>query len=94
MLCVQERQGSDVCVHVLAALAVCVVDGGVVQEEEGAFGRDVVAVVGVEALGSFGVEARGEAGEEEFGGEVALVLERGEEREMLLDDLGKGPAAG
>lgn len=68
---IEDRQRSDVRVHVLADLVGVLGARGVVQKVQGALGAAVVAVVSLEASIALEVEAVGETVEEELGDEVA-----------------------
>lgn len=68
---IEDRQRSDVRVHVLAHLVGILGARGVVQEVQGALGATVVAVVSLEASIALEVETVGETVEEELGDEVA-----------------------
>lgn len=64
------------------------------QEVEGGLGAAVVAVVRLEPGLALEPEPVGQAVEQELGDEVARCGEVVEQRKVLTDDGGEGPAAG
>ena len=90
----EDRQRADVGVHVLAHLVWVLGCWRVVQEVEGGLGAAVVAVVRLEPGLALEPEPVGQAVEQELGDEVARCGEVVEQRKVLTDDGGEGPAAG